>query len=99
MSGSGEKSDKMSGKDARLIRLVIAICVIYIVGAAPSTGVFIVQTAYPPLNRTDLYFANFYIALNLTTNFFQATASSVNIFVYFGMGSKYKEMFKEIFSC
>ena len=99
MSGSGEKSDKMSDKDARLIRLVIFICIIYIVGTAPNTGVFVVQAAYPPLNRTDLYFGNFYHALNIVTNCFQATASSVNIFVYFRMGSKFKETFKEIFLC
>ena len=99
MSGSGEKPDKMSDKDARLIHLVIVICIVYIVGTAPSTRVFFVQAAYPPLNRTDLHYANSYRALNIITNFFQATASSVNIFVYFGMGSKFKETFKEIFLC
>ncbi|KAK3802287.1 hypothetical protein RRG08_016678 [Elysia crispata] len=99
MSGSGEKSDKMSDKDARLIRLVILICIIYIVGTAPNTGVFLVQTTYRPLNRADPYLGNFYRALNVITNLFQATASSVNIFVYFGMGSKFKETFEEIFLC
>ena len=99
MSGSGEKSDKMSDKDARLIRLVIFICIIYIVGAAPNTGLFLVQTAYPPLKRNDPYFANFIHALNIASNSFQATASSVNIFVYFIMGSKFKETLKEIALC
>ena len=99
MSGSGGKSDKMSDKDARLIRLVIFICIIYIVGASPNTVLFVVQSAYPPLNRTDLYFGNFYHALNIVSNFVQGAASSVNIFVYFGMGSKFKETFKEIFLC
>ncbi|KAK3756711.1 hypothetical protein RRG08_018435 [Elysia crispata] len=99
MSGSGEKSDKMSDKDARLIRLVIFICIIYIVGTAPNTVFFVVQSAYPPLNTTDLYFGNFYQSLNVVANFFQGTASSVNIFVYFRMGSKFKETFKEIFLC
>ena len=99
MSGSGKKSDKISDKDARLIRLVILICIIYIVGTAPNTGVFLVQATYQPLNRADPYLGIFYRALNVITNLFQAAASSVNIFVYFGMGSKFKETFKEIFLC
>ena len=99
MSGSGEKSDKMSDKDARLIRLVILICIIYIIGTAPNTLLFLLQATYRPLNRADAYFGNFYLALTIVFNFFQATASSVNVFVYFGMGSKFKETFKEVFLC
>ena len=99
MSGSGEKSDKMSDKDARLVRLVILICIIYIAGTAPNTLLFLLQAAYSPLKKTNPYFAIFYHALNIVSNFSQATASSVNIFVYFGMGSKFKETFKVIFLC
>ena len=99
MSGSGEKSDKMSDKDARLIRLVILICIIYIVGTAPNTLLFLLQATYRPLNRAVVYIGNFYHALTIVLNFFQATASSVNIFVYFRLGSKFKETFKVIFLC
>ena len=97
MSGSGEKSDKMSDKDARLVRLVILICIIYIIGTAPNTVVFLVQATYRPLNRADPYLGHFYLALLIITIWFQDTASSVNFFVYFGMGSKFKETFKIIF--
>ena len=97
MSASRGISDKTSDKDARLIRLVICICIIYIVGAAPNVGVYLAETIYPPLHVSNPYLGYFIHACYIVCNLFQATASSVNIFVYFGMGSKFMQTFKEIF--
>ena len=99
MSGSGEKTDKMSDKDARLIRLVIFICIIYIVGAAPNVGLYAVQTVYPSLNISNPYQGYFIHALYIVSNLFQATACSVNIFAYFVMGSKFKQILQQTFLC
>ena len=97
MSGSEGISNKMSVKDARLVRCIIFICVIYIVGSTPNVVLYVVQTVYPTLNITDLYLGNLTYGFYVVSNTFQATASSVNIFVYLGMSSKFKQTFKQIF--
>ena len=98
MSGSGQTSNKMSDKDGRLVRLVILICIIYIVGAAPNVALYVVQTVYPSLNVSDQYLGHFTHGCYIVSNLFQATACSLNIFVYFTTGSKFNQSFKDIFS-
>ena len=99
MSGSEGISDKMSVKDARLVRSIIFICVIFIVGSTPNVLLYLIQTIYPTLNIIDPYLGNLTYAFYTVSHTFQATASSVNIFVYFGMGSRFKYTFKQTFFC
>ena len=97
MTGSAEQSDKMSAKDIRLIRTVISICVIYIVGVLPNVSLYAACTIYPDLNVSNPYFGKFLLLAYYVCDVFQAMSSSVNIFVYFNMGSRYKDTFRQTF--
>ncbi|RUS81915.1 hypothetical protein EGW08_010342 [Elysia chlorotica] len=101
-SGEGSKLDtgsKMSEKDLRLIRSVIAISSIYIGGETPNILIILATTFYPPFSLKNPYLHNFASALVMTGHFCQAISFSVNFFVYFNMSSKFKQTFKEIFPC
>ena len=96
-SMTGSEKSALSNKDARLIRLVIFICIFYIVSSAPVVMIFITSFVYPDFNDTNLYLKNLLYLSHSIGELFQALSSSINIFVYFRMGSKYKDTFKQIF--
>ena len=97
-SMTGSEKSSLSNKDTRLIQMVIFICVSYIASAAPVVLIFITAAVYPDFNETNPYLKNFFYASHFIGDMFQAFSSSINIIVYFHMGSKYKEMFKQTFS-
>ena len=97
MKGPERPADEMSGKDIRLIRTVISICIIYIICATPNVFLYAASTIYPPLNIGNLYLKNFSLLLYVIGDLFQAISSSVNIFVYWAMGSKFKDTFRQTF--
>ncbi|RUS89318.1 hypothetical protein EGW08_002925 [Elysia chlorotica] len=99
-SDKGSKLDtgtKMSEKDRKLIRSVIAISSIYIFGETPHVLFFCAGAFYPPFNLYNPYFYYFAASLVMMSHFFQAVSYSVNFFVYLNMSSKFKQTFKEIF--
>ena len=95
-SMTGSEKSSLSNKDARLVHMVIFICMIYIVSAAPLVLIFITSFIYPDFTET-LYFHNLYYASHIIGDLFQAISGSINIIVYFRMGSKYKDAFKHVF--
>ena len=98
MSGSGTQSDKMSEKDIRLVRSMIFISVIFIFGSFPSVISYIVSTAYPSLHLDNPYLGPLNAAFLASALVIHAISCSVNIFVYFGMGSRFQNTLRQIFS-
>ena len=98
MSGSGTQSDKMSEKDIRLVRSMILISVIFIFGSFPSVISYIVSTAYPSLHLDNPYLGPLNAAFLASALVIHAISCSVNIFVYFGMGSRFQNTLRQIFS-
>ena len=99
MSGTEEKSNKLSDKDVRLVRSMIFISTIYISGAAPNVLLYIISSAYPSLHLDDPYLGNVQTVFLIIAVVVQAASCSVNIFVYVRMGSHFKRKFREIFCC
>ena len=97
-SMTGSEKSSLSNKDARLVHMVIFVCVFYIISAAPLVLIFITAAVYPDFNYANLYLKNVLYASHSINDLFQVLSSSVNIIVYFRMGSKYKDIFKQIFS-
>ena len=94
---TGSEKSSLSNKDARLVHMVIFICIFYIISAAPLVLIFITAAVYPDFNDTNPYLKNLLYLSHSIGELFQALSSSINIFVYFRMGSKYKDNFKQIF--
>ncbi|GFS22864.1 chemosensory receptor A [Elysia marginata] len=95
-ASGGQELGKLSNKDLRLVRSMIFISVIYIAGATPGVLVYVFTTAYTSLHIDDPYYGTLATLLFLTSSIVQALASSVNIFVYVSMGSKFKRTLKEV---
>ena len=93
------ESNNFSVKDIRLIRFVIFGCVVYIMGAAPNVIIGVTSAVYPRMNMNDPYFGNFHNTLVAIVITFQAISCSVNIFIYMGIGSKFKQTVKRTFLC
>ena len=98
-SCSDEDSSKLSEKDARLVRSVIFICIIYIIGATPNVLIYLVSTAFPVLHADNPFLGNVMLCLLMLGNMFQSISCSVNIFVYLRMGSRFKQTFKKTILC
>ena len=96
-SMTGSEKSSLSNKDARLVQVVIFICIFYIVSAASSVLIFITAAVYPDFNDTNPFPKNFFYASHFIPDLFQSISGSINIIVYFRMGSKYKDTFKQIF--
>ena len=99
MTRTEKESDKISDKDLRLICSVIFICVVYIIGVTPNILISIASGIHPRMKINDPYFGYFANALVAIGNFFQAISCSVNIFLYFKMGSRFKQIVQQIFFC
>ena len=99
MSGTGEKSNKLSNKDVRLIRSMIFISAVYICGTAPNVLLYIVSSAYPSLQVDNPYLGYLHSFFLLIVMVIQAISCSVNIFVYISMGSSFKKKLREMFCC
>ena len=99
MSRTGEKSNKMSDKDARLVRSMIFVSALYIYGAAPNVLLYVIPAAYPSLHMDNPYLGYLHSLLLLAAIVAQAASCSVNIFVYVRMGSNFKTKVREMFYC
>ena len=98
-SMTGNKTEKISAKDAILVRSVIFICIIFIVGAFPNVLIFILSTLYPRFYIFDPELGNI-TKLSFAISFvFQGTSCSVNVFVYLWLSSRFKQIFKQSFLC
>ena len=98
LSRSGTQSDKMSDKDIRLVRSMIFISAIYIFGSTPNVILYIVTTAYPSLHIDNPYLGTLNAAFLAIALVIHAISCSVNILVYFGMGSRFQNTLRQMFS-
>ena len=99
MTKSGKSLSNISEKDIKLVRSMIFVCCIYIIGSAAGVVIYIVSTAYPTLQGDNPYLGTLITAFIVHANLFQAVSCSVNILVYFRMGSKFKKTFFQLFFC
>ncbi|XP_012940731.1 G-protein coupled receptor 183-like [Aplysia californica] len=93
-SSSGDH-DSFSNRDKKVVKLVLFIAIIFIVCLFPSVINFIAQSLEPEYTASgkygDLYLLTWSFSVSLS-----ATNSAVNIFVYYNMSSKYKQILDEM---
>lgn len=95
-TSSSNKTGAMSGRDQKTVKMVLVIaCVLiacYTPGAVISLAAFIVG---PEFNVRGSY-VNIAEAMWSVAGSFQAINSSINVFFYYSMSSKYKQTFHEV---
>ena len=92
-SGAGS-----SVKEIRLIRIVVFICIIFIVCFCPNMLLYLTAAVYPSFTYRDPHFRNLFTITGKSALLFQLISCSLNFFVYFKMNSKFRATLKLMFS-
>lgn len=87
----------ISNRDKKLVRMIVLISVILIACFTPGMIGFIGMTIEPHFNMGEKYDNLFWVVWSLIF-VFQTVNSSVNIFVYYSMSTKYRVVFNETFA-
>lgn len=93
-----QQSESISNRDRRTVTMVVMIAVVLIVCYTPGVIVSMVTFCEPEFSVTGKY-ANVYVASWSFVVTFESFNSSVNIFLYYHMSSKYRETFHLVFPC
>ncbi|GFS05382.1 growth hormone secretagogue receptor type 1 [Elysia marginata] len=93
---SGGKQDVNALRDARVIKMVTSISTIFIVCFFPVTIIFIGIMAVPGLGLVGRYSNMFHVTCSFGFAL-ETINSSVNLFVYLKMSSKFKATFDSVF--
>ena len=91
------RPDKISTKDKAVSKIVIGICVIYIICLSPNVASYVVSTAFSEFHTFNPVYGNIAHLSLIVSYLFQTISSSMNLFVYLQMMSKFREMFKSVF--
>ena len=83
------KQSQRGSKELRVARSVIAVCTIFTICFVPN-----VSTKF---EYADPYLGNLTRIVFVFTALFQVVNSAVNIFVYYSMSTKYREVFIDLF--
>lgn len=93
---TANKQETTSVKDKKVVKMITLISTIFIVCYIPPTINFLFMASYPEFNIAgtlqNVFFVFWSVAFVLET-----VNSSVNIFVYFMMSSKFRVTFVELF--
>ena len=91
------QSTKTSGaKERKVVWSVLWICVMFIVCFTPFVAYFISSIVYPRLNLWDPYYGWFVHIIFTFSFLFQTISSASNIFIYYIVSTKYREVLKGI---
>lgn len=87
-------TESTSLKDKKVVKMVTLISVIFIICYTPAAILFLVMTCEPQFSFTGKHENLFYVLWSVTM-FSETVSSSVNIFVYYTMSSKFKKTLQQ----
>ncbi|GFS18352.1 chemosensory receptor B [Elysia marginata] len=94
--GGAANSTTMTQRDKRLVKMVTFLSAIFIVCFLPSAVNLIIMICSAEYSIVGRYRNMFQVGWSFL-NCLEATNSSVNIFVYYNMSSRYRKCFREMF--
>lgn len=95
-SGSAQ-TDKMSGRDQKVAKMVVMISCLFIACYIPMSFLFVALSLVPGFSVFGKY-KNILDLLGCLSFILEAINSSVNIFIYYDMSSKYRSMLVMLFT-
>ncbi|XP_005098168.1 uncharacterized protein LOC101862412 [Aplysia californica] len=96
-TSSSAKQESVTNRDKKVVKMILLCAVIFIVCLLPGTLNIIAQFSINEYNMVGRYH-NLYLLTWTVLNSMEAVNSTVNIFVYYNMSSKYKEILREMFN-
>ena len=94
----GSESADVGKKDRRVVKMVVVISSVFIACFCPVTIIFIAKIIWPGFGKFGSQ-ENIYQAIISIAFMFETANSSVNIFIYLKLSTKYRETFHALFSC
>ena len=97
-SRTGEKESKMSGREVKVIKSVMALCAIFIIPFTPEvifSSVEFFCIRYDVISVSDFDLKPFYIRELVL--FLRIINHAINTFVYLAVNSNFKKIFMEMF--
>ena len=91
-----EPKQTISRKEEKLVRLVISIATIFIVCYTPNTLVFLNMAIFPSFWVFGQHKNTFLMVYTLSV-MASSVSASVNIFIYYNMGTRYRNAFRLMF--
>ncbi|GFN84333.1 peptide receptor gpcr [Plakobranchus ocellatus] len=88
---------QMSQKEAKVAQSVILVCIMFVVCYSPCVYIIIKGTIDHHFHFWDPYYKHFIFAYLSITFFLQSISSSLNMFIYIKLSTKYKETFMRVF--
>ncbi|XP_059169398.1 allatostatin-A receptor-like [Physella acuta] len=88
--------DTLSSRDQKVTRMVVMISALFIVCFTPICVVFIGMTVEPELAINGKYHNMFFVVFSFGY-ILESTNSAINIFIYYRMSSRYRQVFRQIF--
>lgn len=88
----------LSSKEVAVTKMLIGTSILHIVCLTPNVALQMTIFIVPDMSVTGRYY-NFYFLMWALVNIFKITNSSFNFFVYFSVGSKFRQTFWGLLSC
>ena len=89
--------DSGTSKERKAARSVTVICTIFIFCFVPNVITLVASLVYPKFDLRDPYLGNLSRLSYIFSLLFQVLNSTVNIFVYYFMSTRYREVFVGLF--
>ncbi|GFO46856.1 chemosensory receptor a [Plakobranchus ocellatus] len=95
VSNSSAAEARISQKEERLVRMVVAIATIFIVSYIPTCIMLLCFVAFDEFNLSGTY-SRLFIVFSYITSLGQPISGSVNILIYYKMASKFRSVFRRL---
>lgn len=95
-TASATKTNQMSNRDAKVVKLVSVISIVFIFCYAPGAVVFVMLLAYPEMNYAGRQKNVLIISLSFLMHL-EGINATANFFIYLKQSSKFKVTFEGLF--
>ncbi|GFO28786.1 chemosensory receptor a [Plakobranchus ocellatus] len=96
-ASSSAAEARISQKEERLVRMVVAIAAIFIVSYFPTCIMLLCDVVFDEFNLFGVY-RRLFIVFGCLTSLGQSISGSVNILIYYKMASKFRSVFRRLLS-
>lgn len=93
---STAKADQLASKDKKVVKMITVISSVFIICFFPNSVVFVAMALVPDYNIDGKY-RNIFIASFSYCFILESISSSINIFLYYKMSTKFRDAFTLLF--
>ncbi|RUS79503.1 hypothetical protein EGW08_012735 [Elysia chlorotica] len=92
-----KSGQEVAQKEVKVAQSVVLVCVMFVVCYSPCVYVIVKGALDPDFHFGDPYYEHFVFSYLSVTFFLQSVSSSMNMFVYIKLSSRYKQTFRQVF--